>query len=214
MDNSFSNGSNYLEKSISTKFLLTNYFSKTIKKKSKRMISLNEFRDKLKTQGELNNSKYFFKQSVKDQIMMKKSTRSSPKNSDITSIESILNTEKDIHLLTSMYHFMGGEISTKYHDKINNKLSSDDRRQILKKYKLYTNVDDTERIQINNMIRTDSNFRKTATSFKSSLKGDQYFKDPYNSLEKLKLNKKIVDQYSILTTEIKNHALTSKIKEV
>ena len=197
MENSFFNLSNDFSKSITNKFLNTKFNLNQKKKLNNRHLSIDQFRDKLKSQDQLNRTKN--SNFDKNSLLNKKIK--SIKNDTAASVESLINnTEKDINLLTSMYFFTGGEIAPKFRDKNDIKNTKYyDPKEILSKYNLSTNMNDIEKQEINNFMKTESNFRKTATSLKSQTSSfNRYFLNPYNSFKKIKLNKKIYDNDEVL----------------
>lgn len=97
--------------------------------------------------------------------------------------------EKNVNTLISFYHTVGNKTRVKG-QSLDQNLT---KQEVFKKFDISERIDKKEQNTITNIIE-HNNFHKTKVSSQSIVINDQYFKSPFKSLKKVKVNKEIHDK--------------------
>jgi len=216
MDSSYYFTPRDMQKTSSTKIYNLNVSKSFSKKKHNRFLSLNEFRDKLHSQqSSLKKSNLKFTIPNNGIPLSFRKTVSSFKSDPPSNVSTFYpNSAREIHAITSVYNFSGGEPCT-YREDHRFSIGSQiiDKQQILSKYNLPVNLKRSEKEDILNLIKRDS-YHQSSYKKTISTSGDIIFSSPYNSYQNLKLNQMIQNQYNNMSEVLKAKAIEERFKDV
>ena len=135
-----------------------------------------------------------------------------PNNKNIEDFNFDESIEKDINPLISYYHFTSTNKSGNF-DQFQRDISVSEKNQLFNKYNLSKNIDEDELKSFTNTDHNISNSYKSLSKPKFIIH-DEFFKNPKNSFNQLKINKEIYENVMNITLQKQTNKYMYHYKKV